>query len=164
MNKDFTFERDTTNDPFFNSKDEEVSQVADMIKKAISNDFTLKYNDDTVIKLGMYSRNDYTIKYSYKEEENTSSPYKIRKMPIKTNRLKFVDYFLLDHCNPAYFQNKIKDNDKYFIDYLLINYFSEHGYFPKNKDIYLIWRTDIYLDKQLYESYYQKIRFVYEKE
>ena len=158
------FERDTATDPFFNSKDEEVSKVADMIKKAISNDFTLKYNDDTVIKLGMCGQDNYTIKYPYKdEEENTSSPYNIKKMSIKTNHVKFVDYFLLDHFNPGFFREKIKDNDKYFIDYLLINYFSEHGYFPENKDIDLIWGTDIYLDRELYKSYYKRIRFVYEK-
>jgi len=157
------FERDTATDPFFNSKDEEVSQVADMIKKAISNDFTLKYNNDTVIKLGIYSQDNYTIKYPYKEEDNTSSPYKMRKMSIKTNHVKFVDYFLLDNFNPGYFRDKKKDNNKYFIDYLLIDYFFDIYNLPKNKDFYLIWRTEIYLDRQLYKSYDQKIRFVYEE-
>ena len=147
------FERDTATDPFFNSKDEEVSQVADMIKKAISNDFTIKYNSNTFIGLGFYSQDDYTITYPYKKE----------RLSIKTNRVKFVDYFLLKDSDFEYYKSKKKNNNKYLYGWPLIDYFFDSCNLPKNKDFYLIWRTEIYLDRQLYKSYDQKIRFVYKK-
>jgi hypothetical protein len=37
MSEDFTFERDTVNDPFFNS------DMGRFVIRAISNDFTVKY-------------------------------------------------------------------------------------------------------------------------
>lgn len=147
------FERNTATDPFFNSKDEEVSQVADMIKNAISNDFTIKYNSNTFIGLGFYSQDDYTITYPYNKE----------RLSIKTNRVKFVDYFLLKNSDFEYYKSKKKNNNKYLCNWPLIDYFFDSCNLPKNKDFYLIWRTEIYLDRQLYKSYDQKIRFVYEK-
>ena len=147
------FERDTATDPFFNSKDKEVSHIADMIKKAISNDFTIKYNNDTVIKLGFYSQDDYTIKYPYKKE----------KMSIKTNRVKFVDYFFLNDSDFEYCKDKRKNGDKYLGSWFLTDYFLKNYHISKNEDFYLIWRTEIYLDRELYKTYDQKIRFVYEE-
>ena len=124
-----------------------------MIKKATSNDFTIKYNNDTVIKLGFYSQDDYTIKYPYKKE----------KISIKTNRVKYVDYFFLNDSDFEHCKDKRKNSNKYLGSYFLTDYFLYFYNISKNKDFYLIWRTEIYLDGQLYKTYDQKIRFVYEK-
>jgi hypothetical protein len=146
------FDRNTATDPFFNSKDESVSKAADMIKEAISNDFTIKYNITTFIELGFYSQDDYTITYPYKEE----------KTSIKTDRVKYVDYFFLRDSDFEDYKAKRKYKDKYLEGWLLANCFFEHYNLPENKDFYLIWRTEIYLDKQLYKTYDHTIRFVYD--
>jgi hypothetical protein len=157
-----TFERDTKTDPFFNSNDEEVSKAADMIRKAISNDFTIKYNNDSFISLGFYSQDNYTIKYPYRQED-TFPPSKRGKMSVKTNRTKYIDYFFLNDSDFKYIKDKRTNSDKWLRRLPITNYFLKIYNIPKNEDFYLIWRTEIYLDGELYRTYDQKIRFVYKE-
>ena len=142
------FDRNTATDPFFNSD----CLAAKMIKNAISNDFTIKYNSKTIIELGFYSQDDYTITYPYKKE----------RISIKTDRVKYVDYSFLEYSDFEYYKSKKINNDKYLDDWQLTNNFFDNFNLPKNKDFYLIWRTEIYLDRQLYKTYDQTIRFVYD--
>ena len=145
------FERNTATDPFFNAKDESVRLAANMIRNAISNNFTIKYNNTTTVALGFYSNNDYNITYPYNKE----------RISVKTNRVKFVDYFFLRNSHFEFYKYKKKNRNKYLESWLISDCFFAHCNLPKNKDFYLIWRTEVYLDNQLYKAYDQKIRFVY---
>ena len=142
------FDRNTATDPFFNSN----CLAAEIIKSAISNDFTVKYNNKTVIELGFYSQDDYNITYPGQKE----------RISIRTNRVKFVDYLFLENSDFEYYKGKKKNNDNFLDSWLLTDYFFENHNLPKNKDSYIIWRTEIYIDRELYKTYDQTIRFVYE--
>jgi hypothetical protein len=75
--------------------------------------------------------------------------------------VKYVDYFFLKDSDFEYYKAKTKDKDKYYEGWVLHDNFFEHYNIPKNKDFYLTWRTEVYLDRQLYKTYDQTIRFVY---
>lgn len=139
---DTNLERNTVTDPL----DESV-RFADIVRDAISNDFIIKYNNITTIPLGFYY-SQFDSKY-FKNENR--------------GHIEITHYFFLENSDFEYYKDKRKDNDKYLENWLLNNSFFKHYNIPKNKDFYLIWRAEIYLDKQLYKTYDQKIKFVYRK-
>lgn len=143
------FERNTSTDHFFNVKNGNARIAADMIKYAISNDFTIEYTNTTSIALGFFSQDDYIITYPFKEE----------KISVRANHMKIIDYFFLE-SDFEYYKDKIKDYNTFFEHWLLDDCFFENFSIPKDKDFYLIWRTEFYFDKQLYNTYDQKIKFV----
>ena len=152
--KDFIFERDTINDPFFNS------DLGKFVMRAISNDFTIKYYkvDDVIdhskfpinqIFLGLYNpRDEYKIAYS--ENKDT--------IHIRTYPFKYIDYLFIE--------NSIIDIKRNISEYSWCdNPYIDKEFFklydiPENKEFNIIWTTEVFENRKLSKMYKQKIRCV----
>lgn len=157
--KDFTFERDTINDPFFNS------DLGKFVMRAISNDFTIKYYkvDDVVdrckfpinqISLGLYHpRDEYKIAYSGDRDFVSKCIMRTRNYPFKC-----IDYLFIE--------NSITDTERNISDYTWCDspYIDKEFFklydIPVNNEFNIIWKTEIFENRELSKVYKQKIRCV----
>jgi hypothetical protein len=158
MNKDFTFERDTTNDPFFNS------DMGRFVIRAISNDFTVKYyivNEDidrckfpiNQVSLGLYNpRDEYNITYSKNKD----------KIQIRTYPFKCIDYLSIENSDTDFIIEMNKSKSSWCHNPYISKDFFERYNIPEyeNQEFDIIWKTEIYENRELSKIYKQKIRCV----
>jgi hypothetical protein len=149
--KDFTFVRDTS-DPFFSS------DMGKFVLRAICNDFTIKYYivDENIdhfrfrnqISLGLYNpRDEYKITYSGNKD----------KIQIRTYPFKYIDYLSIENSDIDIERNKSGS----WCDSPYINkeFFKRYN-IPENKEFNIIWKTEIFENRELSKIYKQKIRCV----
>jgi hypothetical protein len=158
MSEDFTFERDTVNDPFFNS------DMGRFVIRAISNDFTVKYYivDEDIdrckfpinqVSLGLYNpRDEYKITYSKNKD----------KIQIRTYQFKCIDYLYIENSSDNFIIEMNESKCSWCNNPYISKDFFERYNIPEyeNQEFNIIWKTEVYENGELSKIYKQKIRCV----